>query len=234
VDEQTATLKCDVCVVGTGAGGGILAYRLAMAGCDVLSLEQGGPISGDYFTNELLPEQEQHFGIAPAMPWDMNPAQSFYYANAQAHALYAPADELSTSAAARQAFINMQIFRLSGKLNLWSAVALRYSPRDFRGQDHGDSETNWPIGYDDLESHYSAVERLIGVCGTREGLAELPDGEFLPPLPMRPADRILQRAVAKFKRPVIRAIAMRKAVETRPERANGNRLHRPAISGLLH
>lgn len=218
--EPQQMVKTDVCIVGTGAGGGILAYRLALAGREVLSLEQGAAISSDYFTNELLPEEELHFGIAPQMPWDMNPAQSFYFSNAQAHALYAPDDELSTSPATKQSFANLQVFRMNGKLNLWSAVSLRYAPRDFRSQDYGDSGINWPIHYDDLAPYYTAAERLIGVCGTREGIDELPDGDFLPPLPLRPADRLVQRAVSRFRNPTIRAIPMRKAVETRPDRAN--------------
>lgn len=213
-------LKCDVCIVGTGAGGGILAYRLAHSGRDVLSLEQGAPITSDYFTNELNPEDEANLGIAPEMPWDLNPAQSFYFSNARAHALYARGDEVSTSPASQSAFVNMQVFRLNGKLNLWNAVALRYARRDFLGKDFGDSDANWPIGYGDLERHYGDIERLIGVCGTRENLDELPDGDFLPPLPLRPADRILQKAVTRFRDATVRAVPMRKAIETRPERAN--------------
>jgi choline dehydrogenase-like flavoprotein len=211
---------CDVCVAGTGAAGGILAYRLALAGLSVLSLEQGGPISDSYFTNHLRPEQEPHFGITADLPWDLSPAQSFFYSNARAHALYARDDESSTSPASRQAFVNYQVFRLNGKTNLWNAMALRFAPRDFRGRDHGDSDFNWPIRYEDLEAHYGAVERLIGVCGTREGLAELPDGDFLPPLPLRPADRILLGAVKKIRDVKVRAVRARKAVETRPDRAN--------------
>ncbi len=214
------TLKCEICIVGTGAGGGILAYRLALAGRSVISLEQGQPITDNYFTNLLNPEDEAHFGIAPEMPWDLNPAQSFYFANAKAHALYARAGELSTSPASQKEFVNLQVFRLNGKMNLWNAVALRYSQRDFLAKDFGDSSTNWPIGYDDLEKHYCEIERLIGVCGTREGLEELPDGDFLPPLPLRPADRILQKAVTKIHDMKIHAVPVRKAVETRPDRAN--------------
>lgn len=213
-------VKCEYCIVGTGAGGGILAYRLALAGKSVLSLEQGQPIADDYFTNELNPEDEPNLGIAPDMPWDLDPAQSFYFANAKAHALYARGDELSTSSASQKAFVNLQIFNLNGKMNLWNAVALRYSRRDFLAKDFGDSGVNWPIGYDDLEKHYGEVERLIGVCGTREGLEELPDGDFLPPLPLRPADRILMRAVEKIRDARVRAVPVRKAIETRPDRAN--------------
>lgn len=212
--------RCEVCIVGTGAGGGILAYRLAMAGLPILSLEQGAPISDDYFTNHLRPEQEPQFGITADLPWDLDPAEGFYFGNARAHGLYAAPDETSTSGPSQAAFANYQVFRLKGKTNLWNAVALRYAPRDFRGRDHGDSDVNWPIGYDDLAPHYTAIERLIGVCGTREGLAELPDGEFLPPLPLRPADRILRGAVKRVRGTTIRAVPMRKAIETRPAMAN--------------
>jgi choline dehydrogenase-like flavoprotein len=212
--------QCEVCVVGTGAAGGILAYRLALAGLSVLSLEQGDPIREDYFTNHLSPGQEPLLGVTPDLPWDLHPAQGFYYANARAHALYARDDETSTSPASRRDFANYQVFRLNGKTNLWNAICLRFAPRDFRGRDHGDGDVNWPVGYGDLEPHYAAVVRLIGVCGTREGLAELPDGDFLPPLPLRPADKILRGAVKRIRDVSLRAVRVRKAAETRPDREN--------------
>src|SRR5574341_1113800 len=103
---------------------------------------------------------------------------------------------------------------------LYGGTSLRYSPRDFLGKQYGDSDADWPIRYEDLAPHYAAVEKLIGVCGTREGLDELPDGEFLPPLPLRPADHILLKAVQKFREAPIRAVPNRKAVETRVDRAD--------------
>ena len=93
-------------------------------------------------------------------------------------------------------------------MNLWNGVALRLAPVDFQ---------TWPLGYADLESHYGQVERLIHVCGTREGLPELPDGEFIPPKDLRPADRLVQRAARKVKGFNLFAIPNRKAVETRAE-----------------
>jgi choline dehydrogenase-like flavoprotein len=218
--DPLQTAHCEFCVVGTGAAGGILAYRLAMAGFSVLSLEQGLPIADSYFTNELDPEHDPHFGILADMPWPVDPNDHYFYGNPQAHALYAREDETSTAALSQQVFVNRQIFRLNGKTNLWGGTSLRYSPRDFLGQQYGDSDANWPIRYEDLAAHYAAVERVIGVCGTREGLGELPDGEFLPPLPLRPADHILLETVKKIREVPIRAIPNRKAVETRLEQAN--------------
>lgn len=214
-DKDSLVTESDICIVGTGAAGGILAYRLAMNNFSVLSLEQGEKIDNNYFSNHLSPEHEQNFGIAPDMVWPLQAATSFYYDNFQANQLYARNETLSTSSGSAEIFDNRQIFRLNGKQNLWGGVCLRFSERDFQGKDYGDSESNWPIGYQDLEKHYTAIEQLIGVCGTKEGLDCLPDGEFLPPKPLRPADEIIIEAVKKFRDVKIKAIPTRKAVETR-------------------
>ncbi|MET0432054.1 MAG: GMC family oxidoreductase [Hyphomicrobium sp.] len=212
--------RTDICIIGTGAAGGILAYRLAMAGRDVLSLEQGDEIRDDYFTNGFSPEQDEHFGIAPDKPWPVPTADAYFDENAQAARLYARANTTSTTQQSSAVFRNRQVFRLNGKQNLWAGVSLRYSERDFKARDFGDGDLNWPIGYSDLAPHYTAIERLIGVCGTREGIAELPDGEFLPSLPMRPIDNYLLGALSGLRDTGIRAIPNRKAIETRPEAAN--------------
>jgi len=80
---------------------------------------------------------------------------------------------------------------LGGRSVHWNAVCLRFSPDDFRPKSRNGMEEDWPITYDDLAPCYAYVERTIGVCGTREGLAVLPDGEFSgPPPPMRCAEQI--------------------------------------------
>jgi choline dehydrogenase-like flavoprotein len=218
--EELPVERCDVCVVGTGAAGAMLAYRLGMAGVSVLTLEQGDSIDHTYFTNHLSAEQQEDYGITEDLPWPIPPNHAYFYVNAQAHKLYATPANGSTSARSAAGFVNRQVLRLNGKLNLWGGVALRQSRRDFCGRDFGDSDVNWPFGYDELESHYEDVERLIGVCGTQDGLETIPDGVFYPPKPLRPADRIVKDAVKRFRNVSMRAIPNRKAVETRPERSN--------------
>lgn len=212
--------QADICIIGTGAAGGILAYRLAMAGHEVLSVEQGPAIRDEYFTNGCSPEEDEHFGIAPDKPWPVSPADAYFDENAPAARLYARGETASTTAQSASTFRNRQIFRLNGKQNLWAGVSLRYAPRDFRAKDVGDGDVNWPIRYDDLAPYYSSVERLIGVCGTQEGMDELPDGEFLPPIPLRPVDEYLVKGLAKLKPRGIRPIPNRKAIETRPDAPN--------------
>ena len=173
--------RTEICIIGTGAAGGILAYRLAMAGRSVLSLEQGAEIRDDYFTNGNSPEQDEHFGVASDKPWPQLSTDAYLHINTPASRLYARGDTTSTVVDGAGGFDNIQIFRPNGKQNLWGGVSLRLSPRDFRPLDIGEGGVNWPITYEDLSRHYTEVERLIGVCGTREGIADLPDGEFLPP-----------------------------------------------------
>ncbi len=84
---------------------------------------------------------------------------------------------------------------LGGRSTHWNGVALRFNEEDFReGSIHG-VEPDWPMTYQELAPFYSHVERLIGVVGTREGLAALPDGDYYAPPPaMRCAELLGKRA----------------------------------------
>jgi choline dehydrogenase-like flavoprotein len=196
----------EVCIVGTGAAGGLLAYRLARAGLRVISLEQGEALPEDYFTRQNPPGNARDFGLRPGTRFPINPHEFPFQ-----HELYAKAAERSSSEESQRSFRQYQILRLNGLLNLWNGVSLRLAPADFQ---------TWPLGYADLESHYGQVERLINVCGTREKLPELPDGEFIPPKDLRPADLLVQQAALKVKGFNLLTIPNRKAVETRAEKPN--------------
>ena len=194
------TGRCDVCVIGTGAGGGIAAYMLAKAGLNVVSLEQGPVLPEDYFRSVDPPGSVRDFGIRRHTRWPTDPHEAFF-----GNALFAPPEQAS---AERETggFLQYQVFALGGLQNLWNGVSLRFSPWDMRG---------WPVGYDELAPHYAAVERLITVCGTAENIPELPDGEYIPPKTLRPVDRLLANAVAGLRDPHARAIPNRKAINTR-------------------
>lgn len=191
---------CDICVVGTGAGGGMLAYELAKTGLKVISLEQGGHVAPDRFMTTDRPGSATDFGIRPGTTWPSDPHDSLFV-----HPLFADA---ATGSASRQpdGFRQYQVHAVDGLQTLWNGVSVRFSSGDFRG---------WPIGYDDLARHYSAVERSITVCGTSENIAELPDGEFIPPKPLRPSDRMIVDAVQGLGQRDAHAISNRKAINTR-------------------
>lgn len=200
------TKTYDCCIVGTGAAGGILAHRLASAGLNVISVEQGGELQADYFSEKNPPGIKKWYGIKPKTTFPPNVADALFI-----HELFADCHTRSSNQQSEAAFRQFQIYALNGLQNLWNAVSVRFSETDL---------STWPISYQDLAPHYSAIEKRISVCGTQEGLAELPDGNYIPPKPLRPADYLVIKAVKRLGWPNCHAIPNRKAIETRMDKPN--------------
>ena len=190
----------DVCIVGTGAGGGILAHQLAKAGVHVLSLEHGPRLADDHFKTQMPVGVAGNFGVGPDTVWPSDPHDSLFI-----HPLFANGRHGST-ARPDNGFRHFQVLAVNGLQNLWNGVSVRFSANDMQ---------QWPIGYSELEQHYGNVETLITVCGTHEGIDALPDGNFIPPKPLRPADRLIIDAVNAQNEPWSHAIPNRKAINTR-------------------
>jgi len=63
-------------------------------------------------------------------------------------------------------------------------VSLRFSDLDFKAASYDGHGEDWPLSYKDIEPYYDLVEEYVGISGMAEGLAHLPDGKFLPPMPL--------------------------------------------------
>jgi choline dehydrogenase-like flavoprotein len=175
----------DVVVVGSGAAGGTLSAHLAQKGVSVAVVEGGPKVNTRTDFN------------THALP--------FEFANRH----------IPTMKPGKEGFDTERSRGLGGKTMLWNAVALRLSHRDLKGRSIDGAGENWPIDYSDLAPWYSAIEREVGVCGNRDGLEDLPDGEFLPPAPLRCSDIIVQKGAAKHG---VKVIHVRKATRTTPTR----------------
>jgi choline dehydrogenase-like flavoprotein len=86
--------------------------------------------------------------------------------------------------------------QVGGKSLTWGGITLRLSDFEFKAGERDGQGPCWPIGAADLDPYYGRLERMLGVHGHRDGLPQLPDGDFLPPLPLTPAERHLQRTIA--------------------------------------
>jgi choline dehydrogenase-like flavoprotein len=171
----------DVVVIGSGASGGTLAALLARRGVTVTVLEGGPKIDTRTAFN------------THAMP--------FEFANRS----------IPTMRPGLAGFDSERSRGVGGKSLLWNAVAWRLSQRDFKGRRHDGAGEDWPIDYADLAPYYDRVEREVGVCGHRDGLEDLPDGIFLPPVPFKCSDVLIRRGAEKLG---VKVIQVRKATRT--------------------
>src|SRR5262249_6375577 len=76
---------------------------------------------------------------------------------------------------------------------------------------------DWPVSYAELAPYYEKAEEFIGVSGNRDGLAHLPDGNFMPPMKLNCGEHLLRRGAEKLGR---HGIPMRLAMMTGPPKAH--------------
>jgi len=195
----------DVCIVGSGAGGGMAAYMLTKAGARVLLLEAGGPWDNSRDSAMLKwahqsprrgsSTKERPFGEFDACiggwnvegePFTRAPGTRFDWWRAR---------------------------MVGGRTNHWGRISLRFGPHDFRGKDRDGLGENWPISYDDIKPWYDEVDRLVGIFGSVEGMENHPDGIFLPPPKPRCWELLIKQAAD---RQHVTCIPSRLSILTRP------------------
>ena len=102
---------------------------------------------------------------------------------------------------------------LGGRTNHWGRISLRFGPDDFRGKSKDGLGDDWPISYDDVRPWYDAVDRLVGIFGTNEGLRNHPDGIFQPPPKPRCYELLIKQSADRLG---ITCIPSRLSIITRP------------------
>ncbi len=188
----------DVCVIGSGAAGGIVTKELCEAGAKIILLEAGEEVQPSRFRSHCWPYELEFRGY-----------------RAEKQALFYPRDLQGSFRSESLEGVSVDRIRVLGGRTLhWNAVVLRYSASDLRERTIHGIEEDWPISYEELAPYYERVERTIGVCGNDDHLDVLPAGSsYMPPPPFRCSEEILKREAAKVGIPVI---PVRKALLTRP------------------
>ena len=80
---------------------------------------------------------------------------------------------------------------------MWARWTQRWSDLDFEANAKDGLGIDWPIRYKDIAPWYSYVEKFVGISGNRDGLPQLPDGEFLPPMEMNCIEKHLKASIEK-------------------------------------
>jgi choline dehydrogenase-like flavoprotein len=134
------TQPYDVIIIGTGAGGGTLAYRLAPTGKNILLLERG----------DFLPREKQNWDVDAVFGEGRYVSKDTWYD------------------ARGKAFQPGTHYFVGGATKMYGAALFRLRREDFGELKHHDGlSPAWPIAYDDLEPYYTQAEQIYQVHGLR-------------------------------------------------------------------
>jgi choline dehydrogenase-like flavoprotein len=88
-------------------------------------------------------------------------------------------------------------YQVGGKSLIWARQTQRWSDYEFEAPARDGFAVDWPIRYKDLAPWYSYVEKFVGISGNKDGIKNLPDGEFQPPFELNCVEKHIQQHVQK-------------------------------------
>jgi choline dehydrogenase-like flavoprotein len=205
MQSQSRSDTYDVCVIGSGAGGGMAAHALTKAGARVALLEAGqmwDPVKDGAMLKwpydsprRGASTRERPFGEFDGCiggwqidgePYTTAPGTKFDWWRAR---------------------------MLGGRTNHWGRISLRFGPYDFNRKSRDGLGDDWPITYDDVKPWYDETDKLIGIFGSAENLPNEPDGIFHPPPTPRCYELLATKAARKLG---ITVIPSRLSIITKP------------------
>ncbi len=189
----------DAIVIGSGITGGWAAMELTKHGLRTLVLEAGGPIDPAKDFVEHVQPYQMHFrgwGDRRALERDQFIQKNCYACDEWSGKFFVNDRENPYTFDADKPFHWIRGRQVGGRSIMWGRQVYRWSDLDFEANARDGHGTDWPIRYADIAPWYSYVERFIGVSGERLGLAQLPDGEFLPPMELNCAEEVVRKGVA--------------------------------------
>lgn len=190
----------DAIVVGSGATGGWAAKELTEKGLRVLLLEAGKMLDPDKdFKMVAYPYEVKYRGFgAPAKFAPRQPIQTKCYACTEYgnHLFVDDIDNPYTTPNGKP-FDWIRGRHVGGRSIMWGRQSYRLSDYEFKAASRDGYGEDWPFAYKDLAPYYSYVEKFVGISGKAEGLPQLPDSEFMPPMAMTCAELNLKHAVEK-------------------------------------
>jgi glucoside 3-dehydrogenase (cytochrome c) catalytic subunit len=179
-DNKSGT-RFDAIVIGSGISGGWAAKELCEKGLKTLVLERGPNVRHirDYVTAPLAPWEFEHRLNHTERDKRINPINAGASDEGSSHFYVKDSEHPYIQ---EKPFNWIRGYQVGGRSLTWGRQCYRYSDLDFEANLKDGISVDWPIRYKDLAPWYDYVERFVGISGRKEGLAHLPDGQFLPPM----------------------------------------------------
>ena len=189
----------DAIVVGSGISGGWAAKELCEKGLKVLMLERGAEYKHieDYKTATKMPWEFEYRGRTTSKQKKDYPVIHRGWA-ANERVMDAWANEKDSPYTEVKPFTWWRVYRMGGRSVLWGRHSYRWSELDFEANAKDGFGVDWPIRYNDLAPWYDHVEKFAGISGSLEGLPYLPDGQFLPPVPLNIVEKDIASKIKNF------------------------------------
>ena len=188
----------DAIVIGSGISGGCAAKELTQKGLKTIMLERGRNV-----------EHVKDYPAATKDPWDFphrggrtqEMIQNYpvlgrdYPLNEKNLDFWV--NEKDSPYTEVKRFDWYRGYHVGGRSLMWGRQSYRLGDLDFEANLKDGHGVDWPIRYKDIAPWYSYAERWAGISGNRDGLDVLPDGDFLPPMPMNVVEKDLVERVKK-------------------------------------
>lgn len=196
MNNQTSENTFDAIVVGSGISGGWAAKELTEGGLKTIVLERGRNV-----------EHIKDYATAFKHPWDFKygahlsnkekkerPIQSSHCDATNKHFFVKDTNHPYVQV---NPFKWIRGYQVGGRSLTWGRQCYRFSDLDFGANKNDGHGVDWPIRYKDLEKWYDYVEEYVGISGRSENIKHVPDGIFLPPIPMNAIEEHLKENVSK-------------------------------------
>ncbi len=135
-----ANPQFDIVIIGSGAGGGTIAYALAHIGARILIVERG----------EFVPQEDENW--SPDAVWKQR--------------RYRQRERWVDDTGMHREFLPYTHYGVGGNTKYWGSALFRFRREDFEETQHADGVSPaWPISYDALAPYYDRAERLYQVHG---------------------------------------------------------------------
>lgn len=176
----------DAIVVGSGISGGWASKELTEKGLKTLLLERGRNVEHgeDYITEHMPPWEAKFRGLGDRQLLEeeypmqlrsdvINEYNYHFFVNDKKYP-YQTDEE--------NPFLWVRGYQVGGRSLTWGRQTYRWSDLDFEANLREGIAVDWPIRYKDIKPWYDYVEKFVGISGQEEGLPQLPDSNFLPPM----------------------------------------------------